>query len=333
MPANHVEFANFLCHFGETEVMLDYLKEIVLPAFTDDTLVRRRGRDTPTEYHLYNVEITKLEDGGTPIIGVTGELIKNVKLVRTQIFSPSQGLIEDHGSMDSSPSAYFCLALNNHQLMYLPKTPHAPSLGEFESTVASFIKKKHKTYLDRLYEEGKLQGQRVTKRELYEVTPIPTVHVVPLATSESVAAFVSRFSLLRSIEFRLLRPNPTVSARDVLSDVRHIIISLHANNARLVTSNPDGLDRSVAISVVGEAATVGVNEITLRGKSQDGAELSGSNEDFKIRAPIDTLPPTLDGIVARMWTEFKTNVLGFVPATPVEEARHQAKLDKLAEEL
>ena len=35
--SRHLEFANFLCHFGRDKVMIDYLTEIVVPAFTDDT--------------------------------------------------------------------------------------------------------------------------------------------------------------------------------------------------------------------------------------------------------------------------------------------------------
>ena len=45
--------------------------------------------------------------------------------------------------MAPSPSSYFLFLLNSHQLIYLPKTPYAPSVGEFASTVRSFIKRKH----------------------------------------------------------------------------------------------------------------------------------------------------------------------------------------------
>jgi hypothetical protein len=42
MRQNQTVFANFLCKFGEKD-MDDYLEEVVLPAFTDDALVRTYG--------------------------------------------------------------------------------------------------------------------------------------------------------------------------------------------------------------------------------------------------------------------------------------------------
>ena len=95
MSINRVEFANFICHFGPDKVMLDYLTEIVLPSFTDDTLIRQRGQDNVTEYLFYDVHIEKLgKVDRNDILGVFGQFIKNVNLTRTQIFDPSQGLVQ-----------------------------------------------------------------------------------------------------------------------------------------------------------------------------------------------------------------------------------------------
>src|SRR5436853_395966 len=99
--------------------MLDYLTEIILPAFTDDTLVRERGRENVSHYFFYEISLEKLGmDGTDNIIGVFGHFVKNVNLTRTQVFDPSKGLIQDPASMPSSPSSTFLLILNTHQLAF-----------------------------------------------------------------------------------------------------------------------------------------------------------------------------------------------------------------------
>ena len=155
-------------------------------------------------------------------MGIFGEFIKNLNLQRTQVFDPGKGLVEDHSSMASSPSSYFLLIINNHQLIYFPKTPHAPRIGEFESTASDFIKRKHKNFIDQIYDAHKNDDERVTKKSLYEQIPIPNIDVVPLATSDSVASFIARFSILKSIGFKLLKPNPTISAKDTFGSLQGI---------------------------------------------------------------------------------------------------------------
>jgi hypothetical protein len=333
MSRNQIEFANVLCHFGDNKVLLDYLNEIILPAFTDDTLLRQRGRDTPTVYHFYEVRVGVIDKTQSPpLIGVSGQLVKDVKLIRTQIYDPGKGLVEDHSSMASSPSSYFLFLINNHQLVYLPKTPHAPSLSEFSSTFSSFVKKKHSAFINGLYDTASSGDERVTKRSLYEQHPVPSVEIVPLATAESVANFIARFFLLKVIQFRFLKPNPTINAEDAFKDVQGILAELHAKSGQLVTRSDTGLDKTAAIRVVGQAAAAGTNDIRLQGNAPDGATLSGSNDDFKIRVPVETMPPTQQGVVRRLLEAFKATVSHIVPQEAVTDQR-QAKLTDLAKNL
>lgn len=331
--SHNIEFANFLCHFGREKVLLNYLEEIVLPAFTDDTLVRTRGRETPTHYHLYEVAVGILERREVPIVGVFGQFVKDVKLIRTQIYDPSKGLIEDHSDMDSSPSAYFCLVLNNHQLMYLPKTPYAPSLGEFRTTIYSFIKSKHKDYINQIYKAARAEKRKIKKSELYQQNPLPTVEIVPLTSSESISSFVARFKVLKTIEFRLIRPNPTVAASDVFPALRETLAKLNGKNNKVVANNLEGLDKEEAIIVIGGATEGGDSEVTLKGNAPDGAILNGTNDDFKMKMPLTTLPATLGEVVKRMWEAFKAAVAPIVPTAAEAEADSDARVKRLAERL
>ena len=57
MRQHVASFANFVCRFGDEKVLLDYAKDIVLPAFFDDTFVRSYGR---THFFFYETELVKL---------------------------------------------------------------------------------------------------------------------------------------------------------------------------------------------------------------------------------------------------------------------------------
>jgi hypothetical protein len=145
-------FANFVCKFGEEKALLDYAKEIVLPAFFDDTYIRSYGKKA--QFFFYEVQQVVLnEDKDNPILGIAGRFIKNTYLAREQIFDPEKGIVADAASIQSSPSASFLLILNNHRLVYFPETAHAPDLITFRATALDFIKRKHKAFVGRLYED------------------------------------------------------------------------------------------------------------------------------------------------------------------------------------
>jgi hypothetical protein len=334
MSRGQIEFANVLCHFGTDKVLLDYLDEIVLPAFTDDKLIRPRGKENPTRYHFYEVEVEVLDKNSSPpMIGISGQFVKDVRLTRTQIYDANEGLVEDTQSMASSPSSYFLFLVNNHQLVYLPKTPHAPSVGEFASTLSSFIKRKHVAFVNALYDEAKAGEEPVTKRSLWQQHPAPSIDIVPLATTESVENFIKRFSLLKVIQFKLLKPNPTVSAQDAFTGMQDILAELHAKSGQVVTKSDTGMDKVAAIRVVAQASAAGTNEIKLQGSAPDGATLSGSNDDFKIRVPIETMPATQKGAVERMLGAFISTVFHLVPHETAGGEGHEQKLTDLAKKL
>lgn len=335
MTINRVEFVNFLCHFGREKVMLDYLMEIALPAFLDDTLIRHRGQENVSAYFFYDVHIETLET--TPsgsVLGVYGQFVKNVNLTRTQIFDPSRGLVQDARSMASSPSSTFLLILNSHQLAFLPRTRHAPTLGEFEATTRNFISRKYKKYIDDLYESRKRSPDTTTKTALRAETPPPEIHVVPLANLDSVADFVARFEKLRSIDFRLLRPNPAIDADDTFRDVRGILESLGANNGKIVATNStEGLNKTAAVTVIDQAARGGNQDIVLKGEDQEGAILTGSNDDFKISVPLGSIPQTRPDLVKKLFHTLKDFLPVSTSVAASEGVQRQAKLDSLARDI
>jgi len=286
-------------------VLADYLIEIVAPAFTNDTFVRRYGK---TSFHFYEVEIVTLDEHAKPPVkGIVGRFIKDTELTRHQIFDPKKGLVQDERHMRSSPSASFVLILNSHRLIYFPETPHAPSLNEFKGTAESFLRQSHKKYIDELYKKAELEGKRVTKKVLYEMHERPTVEVVPLTATQGVRDFMQRYEVLKNVNFRLIKPNSDIDAGEIFSQFRELANELNGNRALVTVSNSkEGLDIDAAIDAVAEATAGGNQDVTLSGVDHSGNKLQGSNEHFQISVPIDDVPATKRGLINKLYGAFRS---------------------------
>ncbi|MFS2151996.1 hypothetical protein [Rhizobium sp. Rhizsp42] len=299
MKQNSAVFANFICRFGD-KVLLDYAKQIVLPAFTDDTLIRSYGE---TQYHFYEVKLVNLaKRGEEPILAVVGQFIKNTLLTRVQVFDESNGLIHDEQSMRSAPSAFFVLILNNHRLIYMPETPYAPDLVAFRGTALAFLRSKWNKLIDNLFEASKRNKEPITKVALRKLHPIPTLEVVPLTDRRSLAEFVKRYETLRRIDFRLITPNDEIDASDTLERVRKLGLGLDATITRVITENKDGLDKEASLAAVEEATATGNQEVILRGVDEAGNSLKVANDSFELSVPIGEIP---NGTVAKAKFLFK----------------------------
>jgi hypothetical protein len=315
MPQSIATFANFICRFGAKHVLVDYLVEIVTPAFTRDTYVRTYGRTT--HFHFYEVEIVTLDEkSAPPVKALAGRFIKDTELTRHQVFDSAKGLIKDEQHMRSSPSAFFVLVLNNHRLIYFPETPHAPTLSEFKATAEHFLRLRHKEYIDELYDRAKDSRNasgpqekvpRVTKKQLNERYERPTVEVVTLTAAESVRAFIERYDTLKNINFRLVKPNSDIDAGEIFSQFRELTNELNGNRASVTVSNSkEGLNIDAAIETVAEATASGNQDIALNGIDHSGNKLQGSNEHFQISVPIEEVPATKNGLISRLYAAFKS---------------------------
>ncbi|MET4103979.1 hypothetical protein ABIE58_003427 [Roseovarius sp. MBR-78] len=300
MKQHNATFANFICRFGDEKVLLDYAEEVVIPAFTRDTYVRSYGQRT--HYHFYEVEIVELSgDDTAPVLGLAGRFIKDTELTRHQIFDAKQGLIKDEQHMRSAPSIFFVLILNNHRLIYFPETPHAPDLGSFKTTAEQFLRRRHKEYIDELYNEMKKTEQKVTKKALYETHPVPTLEVIALTGAEDVAQFVRRYKTLKQIDFRLVLPNDDIDAGEILGQVRSLGQELNSDRTKLTTANSEGLDIEASIDAVSAATATGNQEVKLSGVDQAGNALSGNNDEFQVSAPVENIPATRRGLIDRLY--------------------------------
>ena len=303
MRQHVASFANFVCRFGDEKVLLDYAKEIVLPAFLDDTLIRTYGR---THFFFYEAELIRLdENGGDPVLGIAGRFIKNTHLTREQIFDPQRGIIHDEASLPSAPSTFFVLILNNHRLIYFPETAHAPDLNAFRATTTRFLQDKHKAFIDKTYETLSEQGEKVTKKQLLEDNPAPSLEIIPISGDEEIEAFLRRYGKLKKIEFRLVNPNDEIDGGKLFNNIREYLGPLNPDSTKLETRSSEGLDTSEAVPRIKAATATANQEVRLTGLDRDGNDLKGDNHSFQIGAPVDTIPATRGGLIRKLFGIFQ----------------------------
>lgn len=325
MRQHHATFANFICRFGDKKVLLDYAEQIVLPAFTDDTLIRTFG--DKSEYHFFDVKVERLEEGALPTLAVTGRFIKNTQLTRQQYLHGKE-LVQDPKSLPSAPSSYFILILNNHRLIYFPETAHAPDLKAFKATVQRFLDKKYKQFIKDKYEIG---NGEVTKRDLYEQNPSPKLEIVPLVNEEGISKFITRFEVLKKIEIRLITPNDEFHAGDTLNQMRDLFLDMGSQNTKVISTNKDGLNIPKTISAVNEIAASGNQDVQLSGIDKNGNALSGDNDEFKINSPIEEVPASRKTLNKTLLNKFNELVSSGAIKVPPQSHETKSKIKELVE--
>lgn len=300
MQQNTAVFANFICRFGN-EVLLDYLDEIVLKAFLDDTMVRKYG---DTFYHLYEVKLENLGSKLEPVMALTGQFVKDTTLRRVQIFNPNEGLVKKSGSLKSSPSSFFILLLNNHRLIYFAETAGAPDIATFRATMHKFLMQKRASYIDEEWKRRK-RSEKITKTALHELVPVPTLAIVPLTAADNLKLFLERFKVLKKIEFKLIEPNHEIDGAKLLGDMKNYFKPLRPDDLKISASRKDGLDQKDAAEKIEDATVSGNQEVKLSGIDGEGNKLSGDNEAFQLVAPISPLPETRSGLTEKLYEVFQ----------------------------
>ncbi|MCL6272225.1 hypothetical protein M3P05_20085 [Sansalvadorimonas sp. 2012CJ34-2] len=281
----NMEMGNLICRFGNKKVLLDLVNEIVLPSFLDDSLVRSYSK---TDYFFHNVKPVLLnEESDEPVVAVIGRLIKDTTLEREQVFEKGKGIVQKSGEMASAPSAIFLLILNNHRLIYVRETKNAPKMETFRSTLLSFLREKHKSYIEASYEEKK--PKKVTKNKLLEEIPKPTVELIPLTSGEGIEAFVKKYDVLKSVEISLSDRNDESDNDPFFEALQKRKDAVGSKKSTIVHNNSKGLDKEEVIVEISEATEQGNQVVKLNGVDSSGDVLRGNNEEFQLRKPIDKI--------------------------------------------
>jgi hypothetical protein len=299
MRKHSVSFGNFICTFGDRGGLLDF-QNIVLPAFLTDTFVRKYGA---AHYHFFNVKLVQLDQtGDVPVLALVGHLVKNTVLVREQIFDDGSGLVRDPKSMESSPSSYFVLILNSHRLIYFAETAFAPDFSAFASTAANFIKRILEARINSEHEDRK---KKIPKTVIRKEFPRPTVQVVPISEPGLITDYLSRFSVVEQVRFRLIKPNKETDASEVIAAVRGRFGKLGPEQLDITVRDKSGLDKVEVASAVTEAGEGSNTGIVIIGEDADGTRLRGENENFAMTTELDDIPRTELEIQSALYNKYQ----------------------------
>lgn len=353
-----VHYANFVCHFGEAE-LLDYLDEIVVPAFTGGGV--RTFRDGT--YRLNSVEVLDLGTAKAhPELAICGRFIKDMVVRSEQRYdAQTDTVVPDNKMMETAPSALFVLLLASHKLIYLSETAHAPGMESFRSTITSLLGKARTAYIDDVQMRAGLGAltdeetarfpaiaeadasdgeeeileiagtedgapKKLTKKRLRELLPPADLEILALSNDEELRAFVARFKTLQSATLRLIRPNSELDNDDFLEQVRGKADKAGSQTSSLVYRNPDGLNKTQVVAQFETAASEGNTEIKLDGKDAVGQTLRGSNNEFKVVSYLTSLPGDLVLTARAMFSVFKQQRASGLIKAPDHELNDRAKL-------
>lgn len=286
--------------------MADRLREIVLPAFTDDTLVREaRG----SSFHLLDVQLAPSIAGVENEPVVTGRFVQDTTLRREQVYDPASGkLIPDEASLATSPSAFFILFLKDHRLVYFAETRHAPTLASFQSTMQSFLTRKHRDHIEKIYKTTSPSNKSITKKALKEELPVPNLTVVQLTNSEDLNSFIDQFEKLQKIEIVVHQKNDEPVFSSLIQNLDELNDLTGAKTSKVISSDNSGLDKEGTKEAL-RTTTDGANEtIRLSGVDETGNRIAGENEDFSITTIIEDTSGTTTQKADKIAREFLTLV-------------------------
>lgn len=298
MRQHDLSLANFICTFGDNQVLLDFAEEIVFPAFLTDTLIRKYG---DTSYYIYEAKVVSLGNrDGLNELAVIGHFVKDTVLKRQQIVK-SGVLVEDYREMPSAPSSFFVLLLSDHRLLYFADTPSAPDIKTFASTIQIFLRRKWRVMLQQKHADS-VRG--ITLKSLAKQYPMPRLNVVPVAREDAITESIGTFSKIEKIKFKLIKPNDEPDAAKVLDSVRQRYQKLKPARLDLEIADAHGLDIEESVEAVKEAASGLNTEIIVTGKDEYDNKAQADNDQFALKIPIEN-PPTEDVELAkRLHDEF-----------------------------
>lgn len=304
-----LEMANFVCKFNEQNLM-DFYHEIVAPAF----FVEKKHKLGKSLFFFNNVTLLDLsEDDDEKILAIAGRYIRDIELTREQYFDKQSGeLVEDQETLDSSPSALFVLILNNHRLLYLKETAHAPTLDMFKNSILKFLKEATKEYLTTLPKEE--------KNHFIREIGSPDLTITPLTSESTLESFVKSYAKLEQVRIIVNQRNDEMDNEAFIETLQKKGIEANSNFTEMTHRNTkEGLEKTKVIEQILAATSQGNQRIELKGLTASGEELKGNNESFKIVTKLSNVTKDVGKAAKKMYNSlisFKEKGLVNIPKTP-----------------
>ena len=304
---SHLSFANLTMRFGDRFVLLDLAQEVTFPAFFSEDHVRSYGT---TKYFFRDVGIDafNIEGEERPQLSIYGRFIKDTFVKRDQVFREGHGLISDQQALESAPSMFFVLDLENHKLIYFPEVSGAPSARQFGATLQAFARAELSSYIRALSEESKRTADPKGIGELHVEYPEPIVEVTPLSSDGKIDTVVAEFDRITRVTFRLLNTNAEFSRGEDFKRMREMKDDVASNETTLTHVNKAGLRKDGVSGELKVAAAGGNQRITVKGVAIDGTPYEVSNEDLKLQIPFRSPPEDRNLRAAEMLRSYYSQV-------------------------
>lgn len=283
-----IEFANFTVRFGD-KVLIDYLNEVIIPAFKGSIETKPKYA---TKYFFHKVEIIEADWFGQKVHCIVGYVIKDMEIKQEQYYDGSS-IVKSDTVFRKSPTSIFCLIIENHKLIYYPETAGAPGIRAFEGTVKKFIAYQHRKMVDREYKNEKEGNKKLLKRDFQKEYPKPDVNIIPIGNQQSLSDFIGIYDVIKSIEIKIIKPNNEVDPNEFFQEFHEQQERLNSTDAAIRHSNPEGLNKIIVTSELQAAVASGNARILTSGIGSDGIEISGNNQDTRLKIAVKNVPKTI----------------------------------------
>jgi hypothetical protein len=277
-----LEIWNFVCRFGETEVLLDRYTDLVEPALFGKH--QRRWGDT--SFFLYDVNYFNAGTKEIPTPAVAGRLVKDTVLRQEQKLQDGR-LVPADGKLPSAPSSLFVLLLATHRLLFIREQQGSPEARQFASSIDRFIRAERLKIIEKQHKESRSSGQLKAKADLHREIPLPDVTVTPVLSHSEVEAFIDRFSRIRRLSVAIEPTNDEPDNEAFFRYLRANGAAINAKSSRVeyVAKANESLDSDSAAQSV-RAARNGLASFRIEGLDNDGNRLTGDNEKLRIMVPF-----------------------------------------------
>lgn len=305
----NVEFANFVCHFGNLN-MLDGFVEFIYPAVTSG-LPRTYGDSKMFFYEsrLLQIEINNSDERHAFLYG---KFVKDTFIQREQIYTEGK-LQADNESFQNSPSSIFIISLYDHRMFYIKEHKDSPNILSFKSTMehlvnSQIINARNEEYA-RLIEMHNEYPDRIRKpkRSDMEVKfPSMDLEIIQLSSDAGIEEFINDLKSIEKLSLGLVMPNDETDTNDFFEQWRAKKKNLNAAKSKIDFSKKGKtLPHSEVIDIAKEAVSDGNILINLKGTDINNDKINGTNENFKLTASLGELEDTPEGTTAKIYSIFR----------------------------
>ena len=120
-----------------------------------------------------------------------------------------------------------------------------------------------------------------------------------MTTEESVEKFVAKFETLQSINIKFFKSNQEIEPSETIGDLKDIFDSINGRGT-VTARNDEGLNKEATTELMQSAVNLSVEQVKASGIDSEGAKLVLNNEDFKVEASIEPVPPTSVAQVSKL---------------------------------